>query len=117
MDNPFVWFDLVTSETATARRFYEQLLGWKGQDGQADPQSYLLLAEEKPFAFLKAGAAAEQAPHWVPYVRVADVSDATKRAAALGGTVLQDQVQGPAGNYSVIEDPTGAVLALWQPRA
>ena len=117
METPFVWFDLMTSETAVARRFYEQLLGWRGQDGMADAGAYMMSAGDKPFAFLKTQAAADHPPHWVPYVHVPDVGAATKRAVELGGVVLQADIQGPAGNYSLVEDPTGAVLALWQPRS
>ena len=52
---------------------------------------------------------------WVPYVQVADVDDATKKATQLGARVVREKTAGPAGVYTTIEDPSGAQVALWQP--
>ena len=51
---------------------------------------------------------------WVPYVQVDDVDDAAQRAGKLGAEVLKPRTKGPAGDYTVIRDPGGATLALWQ---
>ena len=52
---------------------------------------------------------------WMAYVEVDDIAAATKRAKALGATVMRDvtEVMG-AGWLSIIVDPTGAVLGLWK---
>jgi len=55
---------------------------------------------------------------------IRNIKDTTKRADAfkelaksLGATVLQDVMEiGEIGTMSVIQDPTGAVIALWQAR-
>ena len=54
-------------------------------------------------------------PHWNVYVTVDDVDETTGKVDEAGGTVLA----GPfdvfnVGKMSVIADPTGAVLCLWQ---
>ena len=55
---------------------------------------------------------------WVPYVNVDDVKAATAKAKSLGGTILKDVAEVPnAGSFSIIQDPTGAVLGLWQEKA
>jgi predicted enzyme related to lactoylglutathione lyase len=55
---------------------------------------------------------------WLAYVRVDDVKAATKSARDLGGRVLQDVTKVPNyGWLSVIADPTGTALGLWQARA
>ena len=51
---------------------------------------------------------------WVPYVQVDDVAAATKRAVKLGAELLAEPTRGPAGSYSIVRDPGGATLALWQ---
>lgn len=51
---------------------------------------------------------------WVPYVDVQDVAKATRRARELGATVLRECVSIPEGTFSVIQDPTGGVLGLFQ---
>jgi predicted enzyme related to lactoylglutathione lyase len=50
------------------------------------------------------------------YVGVDDVAAKTARAKELGATVLQDVMKiGDIGSMSVIKDPTGAVIAMFQP--
>jgi predicted enzyme related to lactoylglutathione lyase len=73
----------------------------------------MLAAEAGPFAGLakKDGGAATG---WIPYVQVDDVDGATDTAVKLGATVLSAKTRGPAGEYSVVRDPGGAALALWQ---
>ena len=57
-------------------------------------------------------------PQWLAYVGVDDLEATTKRAKALGATVLQDVIEvGEYGSMSVIRDPTGAVIALWKAKA
>jgi predicted enzyme related to lactoylglutathione lyase len=54
---------------------------------------------------------------WVAYVEVDDVQAATDKAKSLGARVMQDvqEVMG-AGRFSIITDPNGAMLGLWQPK-
>jgi hypothetical protein len=53
---------------------------------------------------------------WLAYVNVDDVRAATDQAKSLGATIVHDVTQVPnAGSFSVIVDPTGAALGLWQP--
>jgi predicted enzyme related to lactoylglutathione lyase len=55
---------------------------------------------------------------WLPYVLVQDIAAATEKARSLGATVIRDVMEvAGAGSLSIIMDPTGAVLGLWQPKA
>ena len=56
---------------------------------------------------------------WLAYVLVDDVGAATAKAKSLGAAVMRDDVtEVPnAGSFSIITDPTGAMLGLWQPKA
>jgi uncharacterized protein len=54
---------------------------------------------------------------WVAYVNVDDLQAATAKAKSLGATVIKDQVEVKGGgSFSIITDPTGAMLGLWQPK-
>ena len=54
-------------------------------------------------------------PHWRVYVRVASADAAALRAKELGGTVVAAPIDvGDAGRMAVLQDPTGAVLAVWE---
>jgi uncharacterized protein len=54
---------------------------------------------------------------WVAYVNVDDVKASTSKATSLGAKVMKDVTDVPnAGSFSIITDPTGAMLGLWQPK-
>ncbi len=56
--------------------------------------------------------------HWVAYVRVDEVKAATQKARELGAQVLADSHEVPeAGWFSLLVDPAGARVGLWQPKA
>jgi predicted enzyme related to lactoylglutathione lyase len=54
---------------------------------------------------------------WMAYVLVEDVKASTKKAQSLGANVVKEVTEVPGyGWFSVILDPTGAALGLWQPK-
>jgi predicted enzyme related to lactoylglutathione lyase len=110
MNNAFVWFHNNSKNPSDSVSFYQDLLGWQSADGP--PGMTMFAGENGPFA-----AVAEQSGKvsgWVPYVQVESVDSATAKATKLGAEVMQEKTKGPAGDYSVIRDPGGATLALWQ---
>jgi hypothetical protein len=55
---------------------------------------------------------------WLPYVLVDDVAAATKKAKSLGATVKKDVTAvKDMGSFSILEDPTGATIALWETKS
>ncbi len=55
-------------------------------------------------------------PHWLPYVFVDDVDAAVARARRLGAKIPMSPEDIPGiGRYAVLEDPTGAALAIMKP--
>ena len=54
---------------------------------------------------------------WMPYVLVKDIDAATKKAKKLRVKIMKDvtEVKG-LGWLSIIVDPTGAMLGLWEPK-
>jgi predicted enzyme related to lactoylglutathione lyase len=110
MSEAFVWFHNNSENPNQSKLFYEKLLGWKPADG---PAGMTMFAGDKgPFAGL---AAAEGAgPGWLPYAQVEDVDAATQKAVRLGAKLLKPKTRGPAGDFSVVQDPGGAAIALWQ---
>jgi predicted enzyme related to lactoylglutathione lyase len=109
--NPVGYSELHTNDPARARAFYSELFGWKGDEQPTPMGPYTM------FQDLLAGMTTSRdgiPVGWVPYVNVADVSTSTQRARALGAAVLRDCISIPEGIFSVVRDPTGAVLGLWQ---
>jgi predicted enzyme related to lactoylglutathione lyase len=110
MSEGFVWFHNHSANSNDSRSFYEKLLGWQPSDGP--PGMTMFGGARGPFAGLGAGRG--ELTGWVPYVQVADVDTATETAVKLGATLVSPKTKGPAGDFSVVRDPGGAVLALWQ---
>jgi predicted enzyme related to lactoylglutathione lyase len=60
----------------------------------------------------------DQPPHWNVYVTVESADGAAARAGEFGATVLAQPFDVfDAGRMFVMQDPTGAILAAWEPRA
>jgi predicted enzyme related to lactoylglutathione lyase len=114
----FSWVDLATTDTDGAKRFYTGLFGWDVYDRPipGDGVYTMLLREGKEVAALF--EAQEGMPTaWSSYVTVESAESAASRAAELGGGVMAEPFDVmEAGRMAVIQDPTGAVVSVWEPR-
>ncbi|MBK7398488.1 MAG: glyoxalase [Myxococcales bacterium] len=111
MSSPFVWFHHNGKKPNETKSFLRSLLGCDTSDGPGGMT--LLTRGDGPFAAI-GGAAHGDRDEWIPFVTVDDVDAATKRALALGASLVSDKRPGPAGEFSVVRDPGGAALALWK---
>jgi predicted enzyme related to lactoylglutathione lyase len=118
MANPFVHVELATTDVDKAKSFYRSLFDWKLNDmDMGGGMSYTLIevGEGTGGGMMKhpmPGAPSS----WLAYVSVDNVAAATAAAASLGATILREVTEVPnAGSFSIIVDPTGAMLGLWQP--
>jgi len=109
----FVYMELQGVDATQAERFYSELLGWDFLDVPKAPI---------PYALIKSGAEnvggmtkGSGSPHWLAYIGVPDVAAATAKAKALGAKVEIDaQAFGEFGKLSVLVDPAGARVGLWE---
>jgi predicted enzyme related to lactoylglutathione lyase len=115
MGAPFVWFDLTADDGATARDFYEQLLGWSFVPGASHYHGWMTDGEQ-PWAGI-APPGAVPAGRWIPYVPIDDLDTVTKRVTELGGSIVRDAAAGPAGTSVIVADPDGGLIALFVPAA
>jgi len=112
-----IWTDLSTSDPAAARDFYAKLFGWK-VEVNPDPQygGYALAKlGGKDVAGIGPKQMAEQPSAWLIYIGTPDADETTKKAQAAGGTVIAPPMEiGDQGKMSVIADPSGAAIGVWQ---
>jgi uncharacterized protein len=120
----FCWVDLATSDPAGAKAFYGELFGWEAEDmpaGEAGTYTMLRLDGDYVCALYEMDAERREQgvpPHWFSYVSVDDADATASRARELGGTVYGGVFNVlDSGRMAVIQDPTGAVLGIWEPRA
>jgi uncharacterized protein len=117
----FCWTDLSTTDAAAAKQFYTELFGWTAVDMPMGPDMIytMLQVEGKDVTALYQQGPEEQGmpPHWNSYVSVSSADDIAARAKALGGTVLAEPFDvAELGRMAIVQDPTGAVVGVWQPR-
>ncbi len=119
----FCWPELATTDQGAAVAFYRALFDWgvneqpMGPDerysmfqvrGREVAAAYTMRAEERQH-----GAP----PHWNSYISVSNADAAAARAQQLGAKLLMapfDVME--AGRMAVLQDPTGAVFYVWQPK-
>ena len=118
----FCWFELGTSDADAAKKFYGELFGWTPNDTPAGPDMiYTILRRgEKDVGALYKLTAEHKAkgvpPHWLSYILVTSADESAAKATELGGRVTMGPFDvGDMGRMAVIEDPTKAIFALWQP--
>ena len=119
MANPFVHVELNTTDVDQAKSFYGKLFSWKMEDMPMPGGSYTMInvGEGTGGGLLKHPMPGAPSM-WLAYVLVDDIAASTKKAKSLGAAVKKDVTEIPGvGWFSIIEDPTGAVLALWKPKA
>ena len=116
MGNPFVHAELMSTDVRKSKDFYVKLFDWKLEDIQLPEMPYTMInvGEGTGGGMLKnpmPGAPSS----WMVYVLVDDVKAATAKARTLGANVMKDVSEVPdMGWFSIITDPTGAMLGLWQ---
>jgi uncharacterized protein len=120
----FSWADLTTTDQPAAKAFYTGLFGWEAEDrpiGEGIFYSIMQVAGRDVAAISPQPQQQRDAgvpPVWNSYVTVDDADASLARAKELGGTVHAPAFDVfDAGRMGVIQDPQGAYLLLWQPRA
>lgn len=119
----FCWYELATTDQAAAKMFYASLFGWKPDDMPIGPaEFYTIFKLDGRDAAAAHTLRPEQraqgvTPNWLLYVSVQSVDESATRVAAAGGALVSPPFDvGESGRMAVVNDPTGATLALWQPR-
>ncbi len=117
MPNPFVHIELNTTDHKKAKEFYGQLFRWELSDmDMGEHGTYTLIGVGEGTGGGMMQHPVKGAPSvWVPYVDVPDLAAATNKARQLGAQVVQENMPvQDMGKFSIIIDPTGAVMGLWE---
>ena len=112
-----VWTDLATSDPEAAREFYGKVFGWK-VEVNPDPQygGYALAkVGDKDVAGIGPKQMDEAPTAWTVYIGTHDAEDTVKKAQAAGGNVIVPTMAvGDQGTMAIIQDPSGAMIGVWQ---
>ena len=112
------WIDLTVSEAVQVRDFYEQVVGWgteaRDMGGYSD---FVMTADGTGVAGIchSRGVNSGIPQQWLIYIVVDDLAASLERCRGLGGEILfGPRNAGSSGKYAVIQDPAGAVAALYE---
>lgn len=114
------WIDLTVPDAKEIKDFYEKVAKWSVQPvsmGEYDDFT-MLAADGAPAAGIcfKSGPNTNLPSQWLIYINVDDVEHSMKQCAKLGGRIIAGpNTMAGYGTFCVIEDPAGAVAALFQP--
>jgi predicted enzyme related to lactoylglutathione lyase len=119
----FCWCDLGTTDAAAAKRFYTGLFGWEFQDMPMGPDQYytmFTLNGKNVCALYQVSPewpTMSDRPAWLSYITVESADQGAKRVKELGGKVTMEPFDVmDVGRQVMLQDPTGAHVALWEPK-
>jgi predicted enzyme related to lactoylglutathione lyase len=120
----FSWAELATSDPAAAKAFYTAIFGWTFVDSPMGPgpdEVYTRLQKDgKDVGALYKMRPEQRAqgvpPNWLSYVTVERADESAKKAKEQGGAILSEPFDVMTfGRMALIQDPGGAMFAIWQP--
>jgi predicted enzyme related to lactoylglutathione lyase len=118
MSGKFFWYDIMTTDTQAAAKFYAEVVGWGVQDASGGGKEYTIFsANGQGVAGLMAipEEVAEHGgkPAWLGYVAVDDVDAAAAKLKQEGGIVHRAPETVPEIiRFAVVSDPQGAVFYI-----
>lgn len=120
-DGLFCWVDLTTTDQEGAKAFYSGLFGWEADDipTPMGPMYTMFRIQGKNVAGGGPMPPDMQGmpPYWMSYVSHSDVDSVVEKVVAAGGAVpmpAMDVME--EGRMALIQDPTGAMVGVWQPK-
>ncbi len=110
------WNELATSDPEGAKAFYGDLFGWakSGEMDMGPVGKYEFLTKDD----YGLGAVMPRTPEvpvsaWTFYFRVPEIDAAARAIPAAGGSVIQEPIEIPGGDYALVAtDPQGAAFGL-----
>jgi uncharacterized protein len=115
------WFDLTVEKAEEIRDFYSSVVGWKSIPVEMNGYQDFCMNQPEDGTTVAGicharGGNSNLPPNWLMYITVADLDASCQRCLAAGGKIVaKPRNYGGQGRYCVIQDPAGAVAALYQP--
>ena len=114
------WIDITVDDAAGLRDFYADVVGLAPEAvsmGEYDDFNMTMPASGEPVCGIchARGSNRDLPGGWMVYFVVDDVDASAAACTAKGGNVLVEPRGLAGGRFCVLEDPSGATAALYQP--
>lgn len=110
----FAWYELMTSDTKAAGKFYSDVVGWTTQEmpGGDTPYTTFNIGNVGMAGMLNIGGHTG----WIGYIVVDDVDAHVEKMVAAGAKLWKPPTDVPDMlRFAVLSDPQGAALAVFTP--
>jgi predicted enzyme related to lactoylglutathione lyase len=114
--NTLCWNELLTTDVAAARDFYQKLFGWNYKP--SPEYTEINLGTTGIGGMMQITPEMQGMPTaWTPYFCVADADATAENVKSLGGQIYKAPDDIPnAGRFAVLADPQGAVFNIIKPK-
>lgn len=115
-----IWNDLTIENAEEVSKFYSEVVGWKSEPvNMGDYHDYNMLRPEDDVTgagICHARGVNKNLPaQWLIYIAVENLDQSITRCLELGGKVIVPvKLMKGYGRHCVIQDPAGAVCALFE---
>ncbi len=114
------WIDISVDDATGLREFYQKVVGWRTESvsmGEYSDYSMIMPGSGEAVTGIchARGSNADLHGRWLIYIVVEDVDASSATCRANGDKVVVEPRGLAGGKFCVIEDPSGATAALYQP--
>jgi uncharacterized protein len=107
------WNELASVDPDGATGFYHELFGWNTEAFEGMQMTYLGIQNQGQSNGGIRSSMENEPNYWLVYFGTADIDADTAKAGELGATVLAPPTDIGVGKIAVLQDPQGAVFALY----
>jgi uncharacterized protein len=109
------WNELASPDMDASAGFYGELFGWTLDPMEGSEMPYMVIknSEGHSNGGIRPVMPPGTPPHWLVYFGADDVEATVAKASELGGSVLVEPMPIGPGQITVVQDPHGAVFALY----
>jgi predicted enzyme related to lactoylglutathione lyase len=107
------WNELASVDPDASADFYRELFGWQIEPMEGATMPYLVIQNQGTGNGGIRPAQENEPSYWLVYLGADDINADTSKAGELGATTLVEPIDIGVGQISVLQDPQGAVFALY----
>jgi predicted enzyme related to lactoylglutathione lyase len=109
------WNELATPDLDASAKFYSDLFAWVVEpvEGMGMPYAMIKTAAGTANGGMQPASPPGSPPHWLVYFGAGDIAAAQAKGVELGAKVLVETMDVGVGKLAVLQDPQGAVFALF----
>ena len=113
------WVDLTVDNAEEVSEFYSRVVGWEKEPVELENYHDFNMkssVDAGPVAGVchRKGVSKDLPAQWLLYVSVENLDQSLKSCTQLGGKILQEARFLGEDRFAVIQDPAGAVMALYE---